>query len=245
MARFENSRDYNSMYQNNSQPNESGAERELHVQNVLVRSYLIMFGVLVLSGLVAFYTYTSGLVVTFYADSVLFYGLLIAELVIVMVANGAMARNAVKLSGVLLLAYSIVNGMTLSVVLDAYTSASIIGIFFVAAIMFGALAAYGVFTKKELTTIGKIGYMGLIGAIVLMIVNNFILRSGSMSLFLGVIVLALFIGITAYDSQKIKHMAYNCSSDQVNSIAMMGALNLYLDFINIFLNLLRLFGKRN
>lgn len=245
MTRFENSRDFNSMYENNSQPISSGTDRELHVQNVLVRSYLIMFGVLVLSGLVAFYTYTSGLVVTFYADSVLFYGLLIAELVTVMAANSAMARNAIKLSGVLLLVYSIVNGMTLSVVLDAYTSTSVIGIFFVAAIMFGALAAYGVFTKKELNTIGKIGYMGLVGAIVLMIVNNFIIKSGSMSMFLGVMVLALFIGITAYDSQKIKNMAYNCSSDQVNAIAMMGALNLYLDFINIFLNLLRLFGKRN
>lgn len=219
-------------------------ERLFFVQEVMIHTYLYMFAVLALSGIVAFATYASGLWFDIVTNSILFYGLLIGEVVIVMIANRVMQKNNVVVSAAMLLVYSVVNGMTLSVIFVLYDLQSIVGIFFVAAAMFGALGIFGLVTKKDLTSIGQIGYMGLFGAIILMIANAFIFKSDGLGLMVSVLVLAVFIGITAYDSQKIKEMArYNDHSSK-HTFAMLGALTLYLDFINIFLQLLRLFGKR-
>lgn len=222
----------------------TNVDRIFLVQNVLTRTYLYMFAVLVLSGIVAFTTYSSGLWLDILLNNTYFYGLLFGELVVVLFSNYVMRKNLVAVSALMLLIYSVVNGMTLSVIFVAYEAESIVGIFFVAAVMFGALGIFGIITKKDLSTIGKIGYMGVVGAIVFSLANLLIFKSESLNMGIGVAVLALFIGITAYDTQKIKEMAAYSSSENKNTLAMMGALTLYLDFINIFLRLLQLFGKK-
>lgn len=227
-----------SEYQSNN------ADRLFYVQEVMVFTYLYMFAVLVLSGVVAYATYASGLILDIFSNRAFFYGLIFAELALVFAANRVTQKNNVALSAITLFAYSIVNGLTLSVIFVVYEMQSIIGIFFVAAAMFGALGAFGYATKKDLTSIGQIGYMGLFGTIILMLANVFFFRSEGISLMVSVLFLALFIGITAYDTQKIKEMASYSDTNSKHTLAMRGSLILYLDFINMFLQLLRLFAKR-
>ena len=134
--------------------------------------------------------------------------------------------------------YSVLVGLTLSIILIRYTNTSIVSTFLVTAGMFGAMCAYGLITKKDLSSWGSILFMGLIGIIIASIVNIFI-QSGIMYLIISFVGVVVFTGLTAYDSQKIKE-----SYDGTNNfkIIILGALSLYLDFINLFIYMLRLFG---
>lgn len=212
-------------------------------QNIMSKTFLYMFVVLLISAFSAYYVAASNLVFALAGSRGTFFGFLIVELAVVFAAQWTMKKNLVLPSAVLLLCYALVNGATLSYIFLLYEMGSIISIFVMAAILFGALAAWGFVTKKDLTGIGQFGMMALIGVILLGIVNIF-LRSSGVSLAIAAVGLAIFIGLTAYDTQKIKKMASENSSFSPNVIAMFGALMLYLDFINIFLYLLRLFGKR-
>lgn len=211
-------------------------------QKVLSRSFLIMFAVLVVSGITALIS--AGYMEDILRESPgLFYGALIAELVVVVIANIAMSSKNEGLSAIMLFVYSVVNGFTLSVIFLAYDLGSIVSIFFIAAAMFGVLGLVGCTTKKDFSTLGAVGIMLLVGLILAGFVNIFV-GSSALSFGITVLGLAVFIGLTLYDFQKIKSISAYCSDNEVNTLAMYGALQLYLDFINIFLKLLRLFASR-
>ncbi len=210
---------------------------------VVARAFLIMFVVLVISGITAIVTASSGTTLRILSESsILFYGALFFEIIIVVAAETALDRRNEKISAFLLLLYSVVNGFTLSVIFLAYDTTSIVVIFFIAATMFGTLGVIGSTIKKDLSTLGSVAIMLLVGIILVSFVNIFI-GSAQLNLFLVMLGLAVFIGLTAYDFQKIKTMGAVASDKDVNSFAMFGALTLYLDFINLFLRLLKLFAK--
>lgn len=223
-------------------PAENG---EAVVRNVMAKTYLFMFAVLIISGIAAYTTAASGLFFTIFSNQYIFYGMLIGEVVLVLIANVVMSKNQAVPSAICLLTYSIVNGMTLASIFYFYSLGSIVSIFLMAAGIFGIMAAYGAITKKDLTSLGSIGIMGLLGIILIGFVNMLFLKSEGISIGIAAIGLAIFIGLTAYDAQKIKQMARSNVNTSENVLAMFGALILYLDFINIFLKLLRLFGKRD
>ena len=142
--------------------------------------------------------------------------------------------------------YSILNGMTCSVVLLVYTGESVYKAFLSTAGMFGAMSVYGLYTKRDLTSFGSFLRMGLFGLIIATVINLFI-KSSMADIYISIFGIIIFLGLTAYDTAKIKTMADEIDGNDENvvgRVAVIGALELYLDFINIFLYLLRLFGKR-
>jgi FtsH-binding integral membrane protein len=171
-----------------------------------------------------------------------FYGLIIAQLLMVWTFSSLAPRISAVAAGALFFTYAIMNGLTLSVIFLVYTSASIATAFFVCAGTFGAMSLFGYATKRDLTGVGSFAMMGLIGLLLASVVNIF-LQSPMiywLTTFMGVIV---FVGLTAYDTQKIKQLDVG-DSEANNKGAINGALILYLDFINLFLFLLRIFGRR-
>ncbi len=173
--------------------------------------------------------------------------LLIAELALVWGVSAAISRLSAGAATALFVLYAALNGLTLSIIFLVYTSASIVSTFLVTAGTFGAMAAYGHFTKKDLTSLGNLCFMALIGIIIASIVNLFV-ASSAFYWFLTYACILVFVGLTAYDAQKIKQMAYAADGESAEVLqkgAVMGALALYLDFINLFLLLLRLLGRRD
>ncbi|WP_018628956.1 Bax inhibitor-1/YccA family protein [Niabella aurantiaca] len=184
------------------------------------------------------------------SNKLLFYAIMFAPLGFVLLMSFAFNRLSAPVLMALLLVYSAINGVSFSFILLAYTSTSVFGCFLTAALMFGVMAVMGYTTKQDLTSMGRIMMMGLIGIIIASIVNWF-LKSDSMSYIISFIGVIVFTGLTAYDVQKLKRIGEgidqegNVIAGDVKKLAIMGALSLYLDFINLFLMLLRLFGRRN
>ena len=181
------------------------------------------------------------------ATSGMYWGLLIAEVVLVIFLSARINKMSFAMAGLMFAAYAILNGVTMSFIMLAYTAESIAQAFFVTAGTFGGMSLVGFFIKKDLSAMGRTMMMALIGLIIATIVNIFWQNSMMASIlnYAGVII---FVGLTAYDTQKIKVMLqqaqYAGISDQTNKLALMGSLTLYLDFINLFLYILRLFGNR-
>jgi len=177
------------------------------------------------------------------SNRVLFWGLLIAQLGIVFVLSARVERLAASTASLLFILYSALTGVTLSFVLLVFTGESVATTFLVTAGMFGGLAAYGTVTRRSLAGLGQFLFMGLIGVVLASIVGMFWHSDGFQFVlsFIGVIV---FTGLAAYDAQRLKAMALTTPEGQLGSYAIVGALTLYLDFINIFLFLLRLIGSR-
>jgi FtsH-binding integral membrane protein len=173
----------------------------------------------------------------------LFYGVMIAELGLVFFLSARVAKLAPVTAGALFVAYSALNGVTFALILLAYTGASVANTFLVSAGMFGALAVYGHVTKRDLSAMGRFMFMGLVGLVLASIVGIF-WHSDALQFALGVIGVLVFAGLTAYDTQRLQAMALQLQGGQTGSYAIAGALSLYLDFINMFLSLLRLFGRR-
>ena len=173
----------------------------------------------------------------------LFFGLLAAELGLVFYLSARVSRLAPATAAGLFLLYSTLNGVTLSLVLLAYTGESVTNAFVVCAVMFGALALYGSMTARSLAGVGQFAFMGLVGVIVASLVGLFWHNDAMQFLiaFAGVIV---FTGLTAWDAQRLKQMAVALPDGRVGSYTIVGALSLYLDFVNLFLMLLRLLGGR-
>ncbi len=188
---------------------------------------------------------TPALVDLFLGNKWVFYGLLIAELFLVGFFAGLINRISAMAATAIFMFYSILNGITLSVLLFAFTSASVATVFFITAGTFAFMAAYGYFTNRDLTSLGSILFMGLIGIIIASVVNLF-MESEMLYWIISYAGVFIFVGLTAYDTQKIKNQALTMSSDDetVQKSAVMGALTLYLDFINLFIYLLRIFGSR-
>lgn len=200
---------------------------------------------LAITGFVALRTANSGLVDVLAGNQILFFGIIIAELgLVIWLSSRIESMNATKAISLFLL-YSALNGLTFSILFLMYTSGSIASTFFITAGTFGVMSAYGYFTKKDLTSWGNILFMGLIGIIIASVVNFFF---QSEMLYWGItyIGVLVFVGLTAYDTQKIKKMSLelDVDSEEGSKGAIMGALTLYLDFINLFIMLLRIFGQR-
>jgi len=175
----------------------------------------------------------------------LFYGLFIAEFALVVYFSARIRNMSANAALTVFLLYSALNGMTLSIIFLIYTAASIVSTFFVTAGTFGIMSAYGYFTKRDLTSIGNFCFMGLIGVILASVVNIF-MHNSAMYWIITYISIFVFIGLTAYDTQKIKALNNNIDkdSDEVVKTSIYGALILYLDFLNLFLNILRILGRR-
>jgi len=166
---------------------------------------------------------------------------MIGELALVFILSGAINRLSGTVATLLFLGYSALNGLTLSVIFIVYTADSIASTFAVTAAMFGAMSIYGYLTKKDLTSWGSFLFMGLIGIVIASLVNIF-LQSSAVSWVVSGIGVLVFTGLTAYDTWKIKAMA--AAGEEGRKPAILGALTLYLDFINLFLMLLRFMGGR-
>lgn len=180
------------------------------------------------------------------SNRALFYGLLIAEFVVVIAISAALSTLSFPVAGGLFAFYAILNGVTLSVVLLAYTETSVATTFFVTAGTFGVMSLFGLFTKRDLSAIGRFLSMALIGLIIATFVNMF-MQSGPLDILLNYAGVLIFSGLTAYDTQKMKNILLECESennDDVLKIALLCSLKLYLDFINLFLHLLKFLGKR-
>ena len=197
-----------------------------------------------ITGLVAYFTASTGLATTI-IGSPLFFILVLAELGMVFYLSARVGKIQASTASGLFIGYSILNGLTLSVIFLAYTRSSIAGTFFITAGMFGAMAVYGLVTKRDLSGWGSFLFMGLIGIIIASIVNIF-LKSSGMSWMISILGVFIFTGLTAYDVQKIKRIGeegiMSQGAEMIKKGAVMGALTLYLDFINLFLMLLRFFG---
>jgi hypothetical protein len=211
-------------------------------QTYLAKVYAWMVGGLLITSLTMVGVYTTGIYVSI-ITSPLFYVLIIAELGLVFGLSGAIHKMSAQVAGLLFLGYSLLNGLTLSVIMIAYTQATIYTTFFIAASMYAALSLFGYTTKKDLSGVGRFMFMGLIGLVIAMVVNFFI-GSSAIDFVVSVIGVIIFAGLTAYDTQKIKeeYTVMQAGNEIATKSAIIGALRLYLDFINLFLFLLRLLG---
>jgi len=182
-----------------------------------------------------------------FGNQIVFYGLIFGELGMVIYLSARIQKISAQAATGLFVGYSVLNGATLAAIFLAYTTTSIASTFFIAAGMFVAMAAYGTVTKKDLSSMGSFLFMGLIGIIIASVVNMF-LGSPMISWVISAIGVLVFTGLTAYDIQKISHIGASGIMENgaaaIRKGAIMGALALYLDFINLFLSLLRLLGDR-
>ena len=214
---------------------------------VLMRKvYVWMTLALVITGVTAYGVATSpGLMMAIATNKLLFWGLIIAEFGLVVAISAAINKLSLTTATLLFVLYSVINGATLSFIFAIYTMSSIASVFFITAGTFAVMAVIGYTTKKDLTSMGKILFMALIGIIIATIVNIF-LKSTGLQMIVSYLGVLIFVGLTAYDSQKIKQMLLMTpdAGEGAQKIALLGALSLYLDFVNLFIYLLRIFGRR-
>lgn len=231
---------------------------EIEFQNQVIQSvntayrtlmgkvYLWMTLALAVTGLTSLYVASSpGLVQSIFASRGTFWLLVIAELALVFILSARIMKMSFSTAGIMFALYSVLNGVTMSFIFIAYTSTSIATAFFVTAGMFAAMSFIGFVTKKDLSSFGSFFTMTLIGLIIASVVNIF-LNSSVMYWIITYVGVLLFVGLTAYDTQKIKQMLIEYGdevNDSTQKLALIGSLSLYLDFINLFLYILRLFGN--
>jgi FtsH-binding integral membrane protein len=184
-----------------------------------------------------------GLVYTIASNRMLFWGLVIAQLGIVFALSARVQTMAASTASLLFVAYSALTGVTMSFVLMAFTGESVATTFVVTAGMFGALAAYGTVTSRSLAGFGQFLFMGVVGIVLASVVGMF-WHSDALQFAISFVGVLVFTGLAAYDAQRLKAMALAMDGGQTGSYAIVGALALYLDFINLFLFLLRFFGNR-
>ncbi|MGH9458635.1 MAG: Bax inhibitor-1/YccA family protein [Thermoanaerobaculia bacterium] len=222
----------------------SGAEVQARVQAFIRSVYGWMFGGLALTAAAAYWVYLSDAMkqIVFGTPGVIWV-LIIAELGLVFWLSFRVQKMSPATAASAFMVYSLLNGLTLSIVLLVYTPASVFQAFATTALTFGAMSVYGLVTKRDLTSWGSFFFMGLIGIILASIVNIFI-GSSALEMAISVIGVFVFVGLTAYDTQKLKGYALMAEGDRVTNFAVIGALALYLDFINLFLFILRLMGGR-
>lgn len=215
------------------------------LRDYMVKVYNFMSIALVISGAVAFLVANSPALMSAIFGTPLAWVVMLAPLGFVFFFSYKLNSISAQKAKTYLWIYSALMGLSLSTILIAYTGASVARVFFITASVFGAMSLYGYTTKKDLTAIGSFLIMGLIGLIICSIVNIF-LKSSAFDFALSVIGTFIFIGLTAYDTQRIKQTYYHVAgnSEMVAKMAVVGALNLYMDFINLFIMLLRLFGER-
>ena len=215
---------------------------------VLMRKvYLWMTLALMITGITAAGVANSpNILALIYSSQVVMWGIIIAEFGLVIYISARLEKLSLSTATTLFALYSILNGVMLSSIFLLYSTAIISKVFFITAGTFGVTALYGYATKKDLSSLGNILFMALIGLVIATIVNVF-MKSAMFDLILSYIGVIIFVGLTAWDSQKIKHMmmVQQDADESAQKLALIGALSLYLDFINLFLCLLRIFGRSN
>lgn len=221
--------------------------QQLAMSRFVTRTYGWMFLGLLVTGLVSLMIASSeAATAAIVQNQWMFFGVMIAQFGIVMGLSMAQQKLSPAAATLGFLAYSVLTGVTFSVIFLIYTASSIFQVFLITSGMFGGLALYGTVTKKDLTGVGTFVGMGLWGLILVGLANMFI-HSESLSMGLSVISVLVFAGLTAYDAQKVRTMAYQAASGdsrEGDKASIFAALMLYLNFINIFIALLRLFGDR-
>ena len=207
--------------------------------------YVWMALALVITGFTAYGVANSPAILQMIVSSkVLFFGIIIGELALVWGVSAAIGRLSLTTATLLFVLYSVLNGVTMSFIFLAYTAESITSVFLITAGTFAAMALFGYFTKADLSSMGRILFMALIGLIVATIVNIF-MKSSGLAMILNYVGVLIFVGLTAWDTQKIKQMLLEApdAGETAQKVALMGALTLYLDFINLFIHLLRILGN--
>jgi FtsH-binding integral membrane protein len=218
--------------------------RDVRVTAFLSKVYGWMFlGLLVTAGTAVAVASSPVLIQTFFGNRILFWILVLGQLGLVLYLSVRVDKMAPATAAGLFLLYSAMVGVTSSVIFLVYTGASIVSAFVIAAGMFGAMAVFGTFTKKSLAGVGQFMFMGLIGLVIASVVNIFLLND-MLSFVISVVGVIVFTGLTAWDAQRLKEMAVALPDGRVGSYAVVGALSLYLDFINLFFFILRLIGGR-
>ena len=222
-------------------------ESSLAFPVLMRKTYLWMTMALVITGLTAFVVATNSAITSFLnLHHQVIWVLFFAELALVIGINAAINKISLSVATLMFIAYAALNGVTFSSLFYVYTAGSLAATFLITAGTFGAMSAFGFFTKVDLSSIGKILLMALIGLIIATVVNIFV-ESSALEMILSYVGVLIFVGLTAYDTQKIKNMFLMApdASSTMQKYALLGALMLYLDFINLFLYLLRIFGKRD
>lgn len=214
----------------------------MEFKSVLSKVFLWMFlGLLVTFGTGYYVSTQENMLYNIFSDG-MYFVLVITEFILVIILSARVRKMNSMTAKIMFLLYSFVTGLTFSSIFIAFRMDSIIFVFLIAAILFGIFAFIGHFTKLDLTKIGTYLLMALFGIILCVIVNLF-LNNDTLDLIISCISIVVFLGFTAYDIQKIKLLSYEY--ENTDNLAIIGALELYLDFINIFLDLLRIFGKSN
>lgn len=214
---------------------------------VLMRKvYTWMTFAMIITGLTAYTVATSPAILSLiFGSKIVFFGLVIAELALVWGVSGMINRISLTTATLMFILYSVINGATLASIFLLYTMESIGQVFFITAGTFGVMALIGYTTNTDLTSLGKMLFMALIGLVIATVVNMFVGSTGLQTIlsYAGVII---FVGLTAYDSQKIKYMlqTQDTPDEGAQKLALLGSLTLYLDFINLFIYMLRIFGGR-
>lgn len=240
-------RDYEEVTTSSSARRNRGVDITSAFSTLMRKVYVWMTLALVVSGLTAGYVAgNEGMLYAILTNKVLFYGLMIGEVVLVIGLSAAINRISALTATLLFLAYAVLNGATLSILLVLFTATSLATTFFVTAGTFVAMALVGSVTKMDLTKMGSYLIMAVVGLIIASVVNMF-MQNSTLDLIVSGIGVLVFTGLTAYDAQKIKEMMLENGTEvneQTQKLALLGALTLYLDFINLFLYLLRFLGNR-
>lgn len=229
----------------------TGITQDAFVKSFMVSVFSRMFMALVVTAVIAFFASGSASFLNLMYNSqtgglsIFGWIIMFAPLALVLLMSAGFARMKASTLSVVFSVYAVLMGLSLSFIFIAFTGASIAKTFAITAGMFGLMALLGYTTKTDLTRFGSLMFMGLIGLIIASLVN-FFMKSNTLDYIISFIGVLVFTGLTAYDVQKLKRLAINSFSEheQMNKAAIMGALTLYLDFINLFLFLLRFFGNR-
>ena len=237
-------------YYNNNRSNYSAnaLEQELalgtYVSRIMRRVYLKMALGLIFTALAGWVVANSpALQDLFLGSKVMFFGLIIAEVVVVIAMSAAINKISTPVANLLFFLYSLLNGITMAaIVILFYPADIVVKTFLITSGVFLAMTIFGYTTKQDLSKMGSILVMALIGLIICSLVNIF-LKSSTMDWIISIAGVAIFVGLTAWDTQKIKNQAAMTDDQNVGKLATMGALSLYLDFINLFLFLLRIFAS--
>ncbi|MBO4463122.1 MAG: Bax inhibitor-1/YccA family protein [Prevotella sp.] len=208
--------------------------------------YVWMSMALVITGLTAWIVaHNASLLNLIYGNSAVIWILFIAEIGLVIGLSAAIHKLSLPVATLMFVIYSVLNGAVFSSIFLVYTMSSIATVFFITAGTFAAMSVFGYVTKKDLTSMGKFLMMAVIGLIIATVVNLF-MKSSGMSMIISYAGVLIFVGLTAYDTQKIKNMCLQApdTGETMQKLALLGALSLYLDFINLFIYLLRILGNR-
>ena len=209
--------------------------------SVMKRVYVKMTLGLLVTAFTAVYCASTSFINFYITHSWLMWLLIIAEFGIVIGLSGAIRRMSSAAASALFYLFAVINGMMFSTLFLAYSPTAMVKTFFITAGTFGAMSVYGYFTSRDLSRIGSFLFMALIGMIIASLVNIF-LHSSGLDWIISIAGVFIFVGLTAWDTQQVKNMAQLAGPEQAGRLATLGALTLYLDFINLFLYLLRFFG---